>query len=109
MVAVPAAVLAQPRVTRVPHDGEQPAAPVRAIESCEEFKGAQVSFLHHIFGVMIVARQPTRQVIGSVQMRQDSLFETPNFVRFLQRRFSSLVQSIEDKTHRPAILFPKPN
>src|SRR6266568_5102215 len=79
------------------------------MESDEGLKRPQVSFLHQIFGVMIVACQPSCQVIGSVQMRQDGLFETSDSVLFLQRQVSPLIQAVVDKTLRPAILFPEPN
>jgi hypothetical protein len=64
------------------------------MEPCKEFKSPQVSFLHRIFGVMIVACQPACQVIGSVQMRQNGLFETPDFVLFLQQQLSPRIQTI---------------
>ena len=88
---------------------EQPAAPVVATEPAKGSKGPQVSVLHQILGVMIVACQPPCQVIGSIQMRQNGLFETPEFVLFQQRLTSPLIHTIEDKTPKPAILFPESN
>jgi hypothetical protein len=39
------------------------------MESRKKGHRAKASLLGHIFGVMVVARQPARQIVGRVQVR----------------------------------------
>jgi hypothetical protein len=69
------AVLSQPRVARIAHDGQQPDSTVRAMKAIEESERAQKRLLHQVFGVVPVACQPARQVIGGIQVRQKGLLK----------------------------------
>jgi hypothetical protein len=39
------------------------------MKTAKELEGTHIRLLHHIFRIMVVAGQPTRQVIGGRQMR----------------------------------------
>lgn len=66
----------------VSHNREQSGAAISAAKTAEEFQGAQVSFLRDILRIVIIARQPSRQIICGVRMRQDGLLKTSELVRF---------------------------
>src|SRR5205823_9671756 len=40
-----------------------------------EFPRPQVRFLHDIFRVLVIPRQPARQVVGGIEMRYDRVFK----------------------------------
>jgi len=65
----------QPTQAGIAHDGEQPG-PRLAAQSVEETVSAQHGLLHHVLGVVIVARQPARKVVRRVQMRQHAFLES---------------------------------
>jgi hypothetical protein len=69
------AILVQPRVARIAHDREQPRPHVSALVAIEKSKRAQKSFLRHILRVLFVPRQPAREIVRRVQMRQDGLLK----------------------------------
>src|SRR5260370_37011867 len=52
---------------------EQPAFAAPTAEAAEEPEGAQIRFLHHVLGEVIVAGQPAREVVGHIEMRQRDL------------------------------------
>src|SRR5207249_6930616 len=60
---------AQPRPAGVAHDREQPR-PRLAAQAVEMAVGAQHRFLEHVLGVVVVAREPAREVVRRVEMRQ---------------------------------------
>ena len=57
----------------------RPSPPLKAVEKT---KRPQIRFLHQIFGIMLVTGQPTRQVVGGVQMRNHGLLEQFALARF---------------------------
>ncbi len=80
-----AAVLVEPRVAGIAHGREQPGACVAAVKAVEEFECAQVGLLHHVPGVLFIARQPAGQIIRCVHVRHYRLFETLQFIVASQR------------------------
>ena len=68
-------VLAQPGISGVAHDAQQPGAGTAAGVSSDGAEGAQRRILHHVFGISAIARQPTRQPIGVVDMRHHNVRE----------------------------------
>ena len=76
----PRSVALEPRVTGIADNRKQPRAAVATMEAIEELVGAQERFLHHIVGVLLLTRQPTRQVVGVVQMWQDNLLKTSELI-----------------------------
>ena len=54
------------------------------MKSAEEPEGAQIGFLHDIFGVRVIARQPARQVVGGIKVRQDRVLKADQFMLALQ-------------------------
>src|SRR5438477_1969748 len=57
------------------HNREKPR-PRLAAQAVEEAVGAQHRLLHYVLRVVIIARQPAREVIGRVEMRQHHLLES---------------------------------
>jgi hypothetical protein len=78
------AVLVKPRKAGIAHNGQEPDAGVAAAEALEEAERAQVGFLHHVLRVLIIPRQPARQVIGSIHVRQNHLLEAGEFLLLVQ-------------------------
>jgi hypothetical protein len=64
-----------PGVAGISNNGQQPGFPISFPISIEESKGPQVSFLDHILRVLIVAGQPTGQIVRGMEMRQDDLLK----------------------------------
>jgi hypothetical protein len=52
------------------------------VEAAEEFEGTQIGFLHQIFRIMVIARQPTRQIVCRIHVRQDDFFEPCECILF---------------------------
>src|SRR5215471_1559257 len=69
------AVVLQPRVTSTTHDGQEPGTTLRATKTVKEFPRPQVCFLHDIFCVLVIPRQPAGQVVGGVEMWDDRIFK----------------------------------
>jgi hypothetical protein len=69
-------ILAEPRLSGVADDREQPSAWVLHGRTVERLQRGHVSVLH-VFGVRRTARRPARQRIGVVQMRQYQFREAP--------------------------------
>ena len=67
----------EPRLSGVGDDREQPFAWVLPRRTVERFQRGHASVLHDVFGVRDAARQPARQRIGVVQMRQHQFREAP--------------------------------
>jgi len=59
----------------------------------------QVELLNHVLSISVTARQPVRQVIGGVKVRQDWFLKTGEFVLLLQSLF--LVVSLPHQLLRP--------
>jgi peptidyl-prolyl cis-trans isomerase A (cyclophilin A) len=55
----------------VPHDGQQPGARVAAPEVLRRPDGPKASVLDDVLGVRVVTHQPSREVVGRVQVRQE--------------------------------------
>ena len=70
-------LLAQPRITDIADDGEQPGSAVSAAEAVEGTMRPQAGVLHGILRIVWVAQQPAGKIIGGVQMGQHKLFERP--------------------------------
>ena len=62
------AIVAQPGVTGVADNREQPGAAIPAIEAAEKLKRAQAGLLNHVFRVLVIAGQPAGQVVGRIEM-----------------------------------------
>ena len=104
------AVLSEPRVACVSDNRQQPRAAVSAVIAAEEFESAKARFLHNIFRVRVVASEPARKIVRSIQVLQYNIFKARESVLFRQ---PSLLQRderlIKRKTESTAILFPQPN
>src|SRR5215475_13364340 len=61
------------------HDRQQPGASLAAAKPVKELVGAQEGLLHDVLRVVVVARQPARQIIGRRQVRQDGLLKLSEF------------------------------
>src|SRR5256885_11315237 len=59
----------------VAHNREKPR-PRLAAQAVEEAEGAQHCLLHDVLRVVIIAREPAREVIGRVEMQQHQLLES---------------------------------
>ena len=66
----PPAGCAQASYAGAPHDLEQPALGVAVAIAVEIAKCSQTSLLHDIGGIGIVARQPSRERVGGIEMGQ---------------------------------------
>src|SRR6185503_5810688 len=84
------AILLEPRITGVAHDGQQPRPALATVITTEKLERPQVSFLFQIFSIVFVVHQPARQVIGGGQMGQNGLFK-PHGSDFVWQRSPSLV------------------
>ena len=69
------AVLAQPAIGGVAHDGQRPGAGVDAGKAADAAQRAQAGFLHHVLGVGAVARQPAGERVAIGEIRQHHLPE----------------------------------
>jgi hypothetical protein len=58
-----------PGVEGVAYDGEKPGSCITAPETVEKSKSTQASFLDHVLRILGIPRQPSSEVVGSVQMR----------------------------------------
>ena len=74
--------LSQPGLIGIAHDLKQPCASIIAAETATKSGRVQERFLHHVLGVLVIASQPTRQVIGGVQMPQDVILKISGPVLF---------------------------
>jgi len=63
-------VVLKPAIAGAPHDLEQPALGVAMAIAVEIAKRPQTSLLHNIGGIGIVARQPSRERVGGIEMGQ---------------------------------------
>jgi hypothetical protein len=63
-------IAGKPAVAGVPDDLKQPAFGIAAVVAGEITKRSQKRFLHDIARIGIVARQPSRQGVSGVEMRQ---------------------------------------
>jgi hypothetical protein len=70
------AVLMQPGECRVANDCQQPRAGVISPESIECAQGPQKRILNDVVRIVVVANQPTGQVVGRVQVLQRQCLET---------------------------------
>ena len=70
-------------------DPQQPGAPILPMKSAEEPERPQIRLLHHVFGIRLVVRQPTRQIVSGVEVRQYCSLKTGEFVLLLQSVFLS--------------------
>ena len=70
----------QPGERRVPHDRQDPRSRIAAAKTAGKSERAQIRVLHDILGIVIVAHQPSREVIRSIHMRQKYTVEIDAFV-----------------------------
>src|SRR5450432_426504 len=68
--------LTQPGKTGIPDDSQKPPPPIHSAKVIEEAEGLEIRFLSQVLGVLRVTRDPSRQVVGSAQVRNDGVFET---------------------------------
>jgi len=78
------AVRAQPGPARVAHDREQPGPRVAATERGKETVSPQKCLLNHVIRIVVVAREPAREVVGGWQEGQDHPLEVRPRIRFAQ-------------------------
>src|SRR5271154_4753001 len=74
----------QPGIASVADDFHEPSPGITALEAGKESEGTQVCILDHVLGVLLIARQPPRQVVGSVQMGQNFLFKGAGLILLYQ-------------------------
>jgi hypothetical protein len=60
-----------PRIAGVADDSKHPGADIAASEATKKSEGPHEGFLDHVLRILVVAGQPSRQVIGSIEMRYD--------------------------------------
>jgi hypothetical protein len=60
--------------------------------TAKEPEGAQAGFLDNVFGVVIVAHQPARQIVCGVEMRQRNLFKADRLALFRQKCTSLMLR-----------------
>ncbi len=94
------AVFSEEGIRGVPHNGEQPGAPVGATARVDKAKGADAGILRDVLCVVVIAGEPPRQVVGGVKMRQDQT------VKLCLLLVVAHVASIGVQTARGRILFP---
>ena len=69
------AVLMKELICAVTDHLQQPGARVLATEAVEEAERANDGLLHDVLGVMVVAQQPSCEVVGGIKMRQNDLLK----------------------------------
>jgi hypothetical protein len=62
---------------RIAHNFEQPRLSIPAPVAVKKSKSAQTGFLHHVLCVMLIANQPSRQVISRMQVWKNDFFKKP--------------------------------
>ncbi len=65
-----------PVLERAAHDGQKPHTSAAAVERADILQRPHARVLNAILRIVDVARQPPRQVVCGIQMRQDQLLET---------------------------------
>jgi hypothetical protein len=97
----------QERVARISHDFQKPGASIAAVKAAEKSESAQIGFLNDVVGIVAIADEPPREVVGRVQMGQHNLFEAPGIAgsaRFV--RHAGITLSIYQTGFQPN-LFPR--
>jgi len=80
-------VAPEPVVERIADDLQEPAARVRTLERADVLQRPYARVLHDVLGVVRVARQPPRKVVGGVQMGQDQRVEASGVGQRILRCF----------------------
>src|SRR5262249_30389569 len=52
-----------------------PGAAIAAAETSKELERAEVRFLYHVLRILVATRQPAREIVGGVQVRQYCLLK----------------------------------
>jgi hypothetical protein len=65
-----------PAITRVTNDSEEPGAAASARKCSEVSKRPQRRFLHDVLRILVIPRQPARQPVGGVEVREDDFIKT---------------------------------
>src|SRR5215471_6868688 len=99
-------VFLEPIIKGVSHDPQQPGAAVSAPKPGKKLERAQISLLHDILCVRVIAGQPARQIISGIGVWHDALFKTSEFVLFFGHAASMYSGSFTIRTRNPRILFP---
>src|SRR5258707_13948838 len=73
--------LPEPGVASDPNDREKPYPAVSASEPIETAKGLEVRVLYDVLGVVLVAQEPARKVVGGPEVRKHGGFEVDAFTR----------------------------
>ena len=60
----------RPGIESIPDNFQEPGTRIAATEAGKESESAQVCFLDYVLGVLLIARQPAREVVGGIKMRQ---------------------------------------
>jgi hypothetical protein len=71
----------------MPDDGQQPGPAPIASKASKKLQGPQRGFLHNIRGIMVIACQPAREVIGRIQMRHNRLLKACEIIFCSQQSF----------------------
>jgi len=45
------------------------------VEGIDEFERPEASFLDHVLGIALVAREPVGQIVGRIQMSHENFLE----------------------------------
>ena len=69
------AVVLQPGVTGPTHAGEEPGTTLPAMKSAKAFPRPHGGFLHDLFRVLVMTRQPAGHVVSGMEMRYDRVFK----------------------------------
>ena len=102
------AVLAQPGIGGVAHDGQQPGPGIDPGKAADPAKGPQASLLHHVLGIGAIAGEPARERVGVGEVRQHHAARSAPDRRRCAGSPSSMCTT-RDHTGRdrsPTVLFP---
>src|SRR6516164_6247013 len=97
-------VLVEPGVAGVAHNSEEPSAAVATTEAPKELEGAEIGLLHHIFRILVAARQPPREIVCGVHVGQDRLLKPRELAGNLQLLYFPL-WSHEPENTAPRVTF----
>ncbi len=65
------------RVANISYNRHKPRLAIAAAKAGEGFVSAHISFLHGVFGILVVTQEPAGEIIGGIEMRQEDLFKVP--------------------------------
>src|SRR5437016_1562466 len=102
-VQLTGAVLLQERIGAVANDGQQPGTRVVTAESVEEAERAHNGLLRDILGIVVVAQEPTGEVVPRPHVGQHHRLERVDSMR----QYPSERPGPTAATRPPVTLFPR--